>query len=199
MCRKNKLKNARGEFKTDQTVVDNISTLFKTAIQMLKLDPLSEMCHITCNQAIANNSIDLILDRLEGIESKLSEGVCVHDTNTIRPTWVPDANDFPPLSLLPSVLAPTNAPTRSRAASKKARQRRNRSRKLTLFPPNDSEAHQVDKSEADLLAQVNEALVKRLVFREPIRDNTPEEQENSIVTASAVDKLPGGEVDSMVQ
>ncbi|KAH8923056.1 hypothetical protein BT69DRAFT_1367181 [Atractiella rhizophila] len=121
MCRSNKLKNARGEFKTDQTVVDNISTLLKTCLFLLEQDPLSEMCRISRNQTITNRSIESILDRLEGIESKLAEGISIHDANTVHPTWVPDAKDFPPLSLLSSALTSKNAPTRSKAASKKAR------------------------------------------------------------------------------
>ncbi|KAH8923298.1 hypothetical protein BT69DRAFT_1350249 [Atractiella rhizophila] len=192
MCRNNKLRNARGEFKTDQTVVDNISTLLKTCLSLLKVDPLSEMCRISRNQVITNKSIESILDRLDGIESKLAEGIHVRERNDIRPAWVPDAKDFPPLSLLPSLLDIKNAPIRSKAASKKARQRRNRFKKLILFPPPDRNAHYVDKPEADLLTQVNNALVKRMVFREPTRDETPKEQDNSIVAASAIDKLPGG-------
>ncbi|KAH8916015.1 hypothetical protein BT69DRAFT_1340637 [Atractiella rhizophila] len=176
MCRNNKLRNARGEFKTDQTVVDNISTLLKTCLSLLKVDPLSEMCHIFRNQLITNKSIELILDRLDGIESKLAEGIHVRERNDIRPAWVPDAKDFPPLSLLPSLLDIKNAPIHSKAASKKARQRRNRFKKLTLFPPPDWNA----------IMLINP---KRICL---LRDETPEEQDNSIVTASAVDKLPGG-------
>ncbi|KAH8930323.1 hypothetical protein BT69DRAFT_1291876 [Atractiella rhizophila] len=117
---------------------------------------------------LANQNIETILERIEGIERKLTEGIPVQE-NTTQPTWVPNERDFPPLSALPSVL------------------------NLRIDPQTLSKAA-YDKPEIELLAQVNDALTARMIYRITPQDPTPEVKDNSKVSAAAIDKLPGGGV-----
>ncbi|KAH8922538.1 hypothetical protein BT69DRAFT_1297864 [Atractiella rhizophila] len=118
---------------------------------------------------LANQNIETILERIEGIERKLTEGIPVQE-NTTQPTWVPNERDFPPLSALPSVL------------------------NLRIDPPQTLSKAADDKPEIELLAQVNDALTARMVYRITPQDPTPEVKDNSKVSAAAIDKLPGGAV-----
>ncbi|KAH8925980.1 hypothetical protein BT69DRAFT_1331737 [Atractiella rhizophila] len=155
--------------------------------------PNALLGHSVSKGGILKNS-QRVIDESDG-GGRVLEGIPVQE-NTTQPTWVPNERDFPPLSALPSVLNLRIDPpqTLSKAARKKVRQRKNRNRKLSLFPTNGSAHILDDKPEIELLAQVNDALTARMVYRITPQDPTPEVKDNSKVSAAVIDQLPGGGV-----